>query len=115
MRISQQPKSDRYDWTYTHICKLSGAQPVVDLDVELSIDVELSGGELTIDVRSVYVEGVNLATGDIICRQLGAAIIEAADKEIADGGWLFGEISEREGYSLRGHPSDPDAYVVRAA
>lgn len=105
-----------YDWTYTHTCELTGAQPVVDMEVELGIEATISDGSLDIEVGAVWQGHASLFMGDDFTKRLAAIIVSAAEKEIADGGWLYQQICEREGFAYVGMGgNDPDGRWVEAA
>lgn len=109
--MSRRKPLELYDWTYTHTCELTGAQPVVDMEVELAIEAVLEGGSLEITVGGVWQGDASLFMGDAITKAIAAAIVNAAEKEIADGGWLYQQVCDREGVEYVGlGGNDPDGH-----
>lgn len=86
-----------------------------DFECEVEVETSINAGELEITVTDVLVEGKSLFKAGDISKRIGAYVIEAAQSEIDDGGWLFDQVHEREGLSLSGHPNDPDTRWLQAA
>ncbi|WP_449395548.1 hypothetical protein [Devosia riboflavina] len=87
---------------------LDGLALIVDFECELEISFEMDGGEPDISVTDVLVEGISLRGGSALARNIRLEVMQLADDEIENGGWLWDQVREREGLSLSGHPNDPD-------
>lgn len=87
-----------------------------DFECEISVEVTLSGGDLSTSINDVLVDGRSLFRGDEISRALGARAANLAEDEIDAGGALWDAIREAEGLVMRGRgASDPDAHWARVA
>lgn len=107
-----------YSYTYTYTDELLAVgkhnKPVAlieDIECELDIEVTVSHGEVEAIVTAVYINGWDLSDGTALTRQLAAAIIEDAQTNIYNGGYLWDEIVERNELVYHGRGAgDPDAY-----
>ncbi len=89
---------------------------IYDFECEVDVEVIVSGGEVSTSINDVTLEGRSMFKGDEGTRSLAAKIAGIAEKEIEDGGPLWGEIQEAEGIRYRGlGGNDPDGHFVRVA
>lgn len=86
-----------------------------DLETEIDVDVTIRDGELECICTEVYVEGRSLAAGDDLSRLIRLQVMEAAEAEMARGGWLWDEVRDAEELVYQGlGGNDPDGRWVRA-
>jgi hypothetical protein len=79
-----------------------------DFECQLDVDCSLKGDDLDVRCTDVLVNGVSLANGDDTAKMIRLQVMEKADEQLEQGGWLFDQVREAEGLTLTGHPNDPD-------
>lgn len=78
-----------------------------DFECQVQIETELNL-QLNLHCTDVLVDGVSLHHGDDLAKAIRLFVMAKADEELDRGGWLFDQVTEREGLSLSGHPGNPD-------
>lgn len=97
---------------YTHDIKDEDGKVIVaDLDCEIEVETTFSGGELTIEVTGVWIDGAELIRSkDPVVRGIGCNIAAAAN----GSDWLREKVMEDEGIHYVGRGgNDPDGRLVQ--
>ena len=108
-----------YDYTFNLTETLLGKtdkEIVIAYDVEVQVEIgaELSGGELECVCKDVMIDGASLANTGAFGKMLRTMIMQKVDDELAAGGSLLDQVCEAEGIYFKGHSNDPDARFVRS-
>lgn len=98
-------------WFYFDVIdEVTGARLMQDIEVDVTANVTLVGGDPEIEIDDIKVDGHSLAKGGHYAKWLLGIAMNRVEEEIAARGHLYHELIDDAGLVFHGPAGSPDAY-----